>query len=111
MLIYTGWSASTGDADWGLRPLLGGKAAFPPVLFNTAYYDSPQVNKDIQAGLTTADPSKRAAAYKDAQAQIWKDAPWVFLVSPDIIYARSKHLSGVYIMPDGQMLTEDAALN
>jgi glutathione transport system substrate-binding protein len=111
LMHYTGWSASTGDADWGLRPLLGGKAAFPPVLFNTAYYDNPQVNKDIQAGLTTADPSKRAAAYKDAQAVIWKDAPWVFLVSPDIIYARSKRLSGVYIMPDGQMLTEDAALN
>jgi glutathione transport system substrate-binding protein len=111
LMHYVGWSASTGDADWGLRPLLGGRPSFPPVLFNTAYYDSPQVNKDIQAGLTTADPSKRAAAYKDAQAAIWKDAPWVFLVSPDIIYAKSKHLSGVYIMPDGQMLTEDAALN
>jgi glutathione transport system substrate-binding protein len=108
---YTGWSASTGDADWGIRPLLGGPAAFPPTLFNTAYYDSPVVDKDIEAGLTTADPSKRAAAYKDAQAQIWKDAPWVFLVSPDIIYAKAKKLSGVYIMPDGQMLTEDAALN
>jgi glutathione transport system substrate-binding protein len=111
LMHYTGWSASTGDADWGIRPLLGGPAAFPPTLFNTAYYDSAVVNKDIEAGLTTADPSKRAAAYKDAQAQIWKDAPWVFLVSPDIIYAKAKKLSGVYIMPDGQMLTEDAALN
>ena len=60
---YTAWSASTGDADWGLRPLFGGKAAFPPVLFNTAYYSNPIVDKDIEAGLTTADPSKRAAAY------------------------------------------------
>jgi hypothetical protein len=46
-----------------------------------------------------------------AQAQIWKDAPWVFLVSPDTICAKSKKLSGVYIMPGSQMLTEDAALN
>jgi len=111
MMHYTAWSASTGDADWGLRPLFGGKAAFPPVLFNTAYYSSDAVNAQIQAGLTTADPAKRAAAYKAAQEQIWKDAPWIFLVSDDILSAKSKKLSGVYVMPDGQMLTEDAALN
>jgi glutathione transport system substrate-binding protein len=111
LMYYGGWSASTGDADWGLRPLFGGKASFPPTLFNTAYYDNSQVNADIEAGLTTADPAKRAAAYKDAQAVIWKDNPWIFLVSPDVISAKSKKLSGVHVMPDGQILTEDAALN
>ena len=29
-LYYGGWSPSTGDADWGIRPLLGGEDAFPP---------------------------------------------------------------------------------
>ncbi len=111
LMHFTGWSASTGDADWGLRPLFGGKASFPPVLFNTAYYDSPAFNEQIQAGLTTADPAKRAAAYKIAQSILWKDAPWIFLVSDDILSAKSKKLTGVYVMPDGQMLTEDAALN
>jgi glutathione transport system substrate-binding protein len=110
LMHYTGWSASTGDADWGLRPLLYGKA-FPPVLFNTAYYHDPVTDAAIEAGLTTADPSKRMAAYKTAQAQVWKDAPWIFLYTPENVYAHSKNLSGVYIMPDGQMLTEDAALN
>ncbi len=111
LMQFAGWSASTGDADWGIRPLFGGKASFPPVLFNTAYYSSEVVNAQIEAGLTTADPAKRAAAYRTAQAEIWKDAPWIFLVSDDILSAKSKKLTGIYVMPDGQILTEDAALN
>jgi glutathione transport system substrate-binding protein len=109
LMFYAGWSASTGDADWGLRPLFYGKA-FPPVLFNTAYYSNPITDAAIEAGLTTADAAKRAEAYKIAQAQIWKDAPWIFLASDDNISAKSKQLSGVYVLPDGQMLMEDAAL-
>lgn len=109
LMHYTGWSASTGDADWGTRPLLYGKA-FPPTLFNTAYYSNPVTDAAIESGLTTADPRKRAEAYKTAQAQIWKDVPWIFLVSDDNISAKSKNLSGVYVLPDGQMLTEETAL-
>jgi glutathione transport system substrate-binding protein len=110
MLHYTAWSASTGYADWGLRPLFYSKA-YPPVLFNTAYYANKDVDAAIEAGLTTADEPKRLEAYKTAQAIIWKDAPWVFLASDDNISARSKRLSGIYVMPDQQMLMEDAALN
>ncbi len=110
MMHYVGWSASTGDADWGMRPLLYGKA-FPPVLFNTAYYASPATDAAIEAGLNSADPAQRMAAYRTAQAQVWKDVPWVFLVSDDILAAKSKRLSGIYVMPDLQILTEDAALN
>ncbi len=110
LMYYTAWSASTGDADWGLRPLFSSKA-YPPTLFNVAYYHNAEVDKAIADGLTTADTAKRMADYKDAQAQIWKDAPWVFLVSDDNIAAKSKKLSGIYVLPDGQMLTEDAALN
>jgi glutathione transport system substrate-binding protein len=110
LMHYTAWSASTGDADWGLRPLFYGKA-FPPVLFNTAYYSNPITDAAIEAGLNTADAKKRQAAYDTAQAQIWKDAPWIFLVSDDNLSAKSKKLNGIYVMPDGQILTEDAALN
>ncbi len=109
MMHFTAWSASTGDADWGLRPLLDG-GAFPPTLFNTAYYSNPVVNDAIKAGLTTADPAKRQAAYDIAQAQIWKDTPWIFLISDDNVSAKTKTLSGIYVLPDGQMLMEEAEL-
>ncbi len=107
---YSGWSSSTGDADWGLRPLLHSKS-FPPNMFNIAYYQSPATDKAIEAGLASADAGKRAAAYKEAQAQIWKDAPWIFLSVDRLLAGQSKKLSGVYYIPDGGLLTEDAALN
>ncbi|HEY0418999.1 MAG TPA: glutathione ABC transporter substrate-binding protein, partial [Acetobacteraceae bacterium] len=107
---YSGWSSSTGDADWGLRPLLYSKS-FPPNLFNIAYYSSPETDKAIEAALATADAPKRAEAYKQAQAQIWKDAPWIFLSVDKLLAGESKKLSGVYYLPDGGLLTEEAALS
>ena len=105
-----GWSSSTGDADWGLRPLFS-TAGFPPTLYDTAYYGSPGVDGDIKDGLNTADDAKRRVAYDAAQAQIWKDAPWIFLCVENILAAQTAKLSGVYRIPDGTMLMEEAALN
>jgi glutathione transport system substrate-binding protein len=110
MMDYSGWSSSTGDADWGLRPLLHSKS-FPPSLFNIAYYHSAAADAAIEAGLASADPGKRAAAYAEAQKVIWKEVPWVYLTVDQLISGQSKKLSGVYYMPDGGLLTEDAALN
>jgi glutathione transport system substrate-binding protein len=107
---FSAWSSSTGDADWGLRPLFYGKS-FPPNLFNIAYYHSAAADAAIEAGLASADQGKRAAAYAQAQAAIWKDAPWVFLSVDQLIAGQSKKLSGVYYMPDGGLLTEEATLN
>jgi glutathione transport system substrate-binding protein len=35
-MFYTGWSASTGEADWALSPLFASQN-WPPTLFNTAF--------------------------------------------------------------------------
>ncbi len=40
-MFYTGWSASTGEADWA--PLFASQN-WPPTLFNTAFYSNPQVD-------------------------------------------------------------------
>jgi len=98
-LYYVGWSTSTGEADWALRPLLDGDS-WPPKLFNTAYYKNPRVDADIKnAQLTTSDAEK-AKLYKDAQETIWKDAPWAPLVVEKLLSAHNKKLSGVYVIPD-----------
>jgi glutathione transport system substrate-binding protein len=104
---YGGWSSSTGDADWGLRPLFT-KEAFPPKMFNVAYLDDPAVNKDIADGLNTAEPKLRAAAYADAQKRIWEDCPWVWLDIDRILDARATNLQGAYRLPDGGLLINDA---
>jgi glutathione transport system substrate-binding protein len=110
-MYVTGWSSSTGDADWGIRPFLWGKG-WPPVLNNFAYYKSQVVDDAIEAGLSTIDPAKRAAAYATAQAQAWKDAPLIYLGMSHNLAAYSKRLSGATMRGDAQFnLDDDATLN
>jgi len=99
-IYYVGWSSSTGESDWALRPLLASES-MPPKLLNTAYYKNDQVDADIAGALRTTDRAEKAKLYKDAQERIWKDAPWAFLVTEKILYARAKRLTGAYVMPDG----------
>ena len=98
-LYYVGWSSSTGEADWALRPLLASES-WPPRLFNMAYYKNDAVDAAIHRALATTDRNEKAAAYREAQERVWKDAPWAFLVTERLLYARSKKLSGVQVLPD-----------
>lgn len=102
-MYYAGWSSSTGDADWGIRPLLGGKEAFPPYSFNVSYYDNPKVNELIQGGLNTADDAKRAEVYAEAQKILWDEAAWVSLTADQTIYGKKNYLEGIYLLPDGSL--------
>ncbi len=99
-LYYIGWSSSTGEADWAIRPLLATES-HPPRSGNTAYYSSPVVDKALRDALNTTDEAKKTEFYKIAQEQIWKDAPWAFLVTEVNVSASRDNLTGFYIMPDG----------
>lgn len=105
---FAGWSSSTGDADWALRPLLA-STSFPPAMFNVAYYRNEAVDKAIQSAIGTADADKRAGFYAEAQKLIWQDAPWVFLGTNQLLTAQSKNLNGVYMLPDRGFSLEEAA--
>jgi glutathione transport system substrate-binding protein len=98
-LYYVGWSTSTGEADWALRPLLY-SGSFPPSLFNTAYYKNAKFDSDIKEAQLTTDSAKKASLYKDAQQTAWSDAPWAPLVTEKLLSAHNKKLSGVYVIPD-----------
>jgi len=98
-MYYVGWSSSTGEADWAMRPLLGGES-HPPKSFNTAYYKNDEVDADIKKALNTVDVAEKTKLYADAQQRIWKDAPWIFLATEQLLSARTKNLTGFYMMPD-----------
>jgi glutathione transport system substrate-binding protein len=103
MLTYSGgWSPSTGEADWGLRPLLT-KDLFPPAGYNVGYYVNDQVEKDISTGLSTGNKDERLAAYADAQKVINDDAPWLFLYVSDNLAGKRKNVSGAFVLPDGAL--------
>ena len=108
-MFYTGWSASTGEANWALTPLFATQS-WPPTIFNTAFYSNSQVDKDLADALNTTDGEKKAALYKDAQDKIWKDQPWAPLVVEKLVSANTKNLTGFYVMPDTSFSFDDADL-
>ncbi|WP_197094733.1 glutathione ABC transporter substrate-binding protein GsiB [Erwinia sorbitola] len=108
-MFYTGWSASTGEANWALTPLFATQS-WPPTIFNTAFYSNPQVDKDLADALNTTDSEKKAALYKDAQDRIWKDQPWAPLVVEKLVSANTKNLTGFYVMPDTSFSFDEADL-
>lgn len=107
-MYYGGWSSSTGDADWGIRPLLLGENT-PPSMFNVAYYADDELDTAINGAIGTADPDERAAFYETAQQLAWEGAPWIFLGVTDLIAAQTSDVTGVHMLPDRGFLLEDAA--
>lgn len=109
-MYYAGWSSSTGEADWALRPLLSTEA-WPPKLNNTAYYSNEAVDGFIASALKSVKDEEKADLYRRAQEQIMKDAPWAPLVTEKNLYATAKRLSGVYVMPDGNIDAGEIAVS
>ena len=108
-MYYAGWSASTGEADWALRPLLATES-WPPKSNNTAYYSSPVVDGALAAALKSVDEDEKTALYRKAQEQIMKDLPWAPLVTEQSIYATSKRITGIHAMPDGNIIMDEIAI-
>ncbi|PRD40901.1 glutathione ABC transporter substrate-binding protein GsiB [Phyllobacterium phragmitis] len=109
-MYYSGWSASTGEADWALRPLLSTEA-WPPGLNNTAYYSNKTVDDLLAKALRSVKDDEKVDLYRQAQEQIMKDLPWAPLVTEKNLYASSKRLSGVYVQPDGSIESSEIAVS
>ncbi|MDK7178600.1 hypothetical protein QP445_14365, partial [Micrococcus luteus] len=65
------------------------------------------VDKNIADALSTTDEAEKTRLYKEAQEQIWNDAPWAFLVTGKLLYAHSTKISGFNVMPDGSFEYRD----
>jgi len=108
-LAIGGWSPSTGDADWHIRPVYGTEAWIPKI-FNLSFYSSPEVDAAIETALSSADQKIRGDAYAKAQSVIWNDVPAIFLGSENKMAAGDAKLDGVYPMPDGTFVYGNASL-
>jgi len=105
----SGWSPSTGDADWGLRPHFDTES-WPPTLFNLAFYKNPKVDALLHDALATADQPRRDRDYAEAMRTIWNDAPWIFLYNSQILAGERSSVTGVYALPDGTVDLRQASL-
>ena len=64
----------------------------------------------IMKALGTTDRAEKTKLYTEVQEEIWKDAPWAFLVTEKLLYATSKKLTGMYVMPDANYFFEEIDL-
>lgn len=99
-MYFGGWSPSTGEADWGIRPLFSSDS-FPPNSYNISYYSSKEVDKGLKEGLATSDEGERQKIYDDVQKTVWTDMPWVPISNPDNIFGKKSNLEGIVLLPDG----------
>jgi glutathione transport system substrate-binding protein len=58
----------------------------------------------------TVDDNEKAALYKSAQEQIRKDLPRLPLVTELNVSAHAKRLSGVHVMPDGNINVDEISI-
>lgn len=108
-MYVTGWSPSTGDADWGIRPLLAVESE-PPMSYNICYYENPELDQLLQDALTTADDAKRSEAYAKAQDIIWEDSPLVCLCTDDNTWATSAGIVDAKLFPDACLNLRNAKM-
>lgn len=99
-MLVSNWSPSTGDADWGLRPLYT-KGQWPPAGSTTSFYTNPQLEEYVQQGLQFTDEAQRKGAYAKAQQLIMEEAPNIFLYAPQYFAANRDNVGGVTVQPDG----------
>jgi peptide/nickel transport system substrate-binding protein len=101
----TSWGNASLDPTDIFEPTLqtGGRG-------NSAFYSDKEVDALLAAGGRETDDVKRAAIYREAQAIVNRDAPWIFLWLPKDLYGVSARLSGWSPSPDGWLNLRDACV-
>ena len=104
-----GWSPSTGDADWGIRPLVAIESE-PPMSYNICYFENQELEGYIKTGLESADDATRKEAYEKAQDLLWEETPMVFLCVDSNTWATGAKVQNVKIYPEGAINMKNAKM-
>ncbi|HPE69969.1 MAG TPA: glutathione ABC transporter substrate-binding protein [Thermotogota bacterium] len=99
-MYVIGWSPSTGDADWVVRPLFDSKN-WPPAGDNHVGMNNPEVDRLLKLEMETFDPAARAEVLKELQELLVEEAPWIFLYVQDNLVATSSKIKDVMVLPLG----------
>ncbi|MCE4600394.1 MAG: glutathione ABC transporter substrate-binding protein [Desulfurococcales archaeon] len=96
-LFLIGWAPSTGDADWGLRPLFYSKM-WAPKGANMWFYKNDAVDELIEKQMTLLG-DQRLQALCQVQKLIWDDAPTIFMVVMYDSLGMKDNVKGVVYLP------------
>ena len=108
-VYLTGWSPSTGDADWALRPLLCSEMC-PPTNYNIAYFNNARYDELVHGALSVPDQAKKNEMYAEAQDIIWEEMPIIPLMEQNNTWANKNTFDGILIYPDGAINVRNATI-
>jgi ABC-type transport system substrate-binding protein len=108
-MALLGWGVVTGDADYGLYPLLH-SSQWRPTGNNRAFYRNAVVDDLLTQARTTGDQSLRAQLYADALQLIHDDAAWLFLHTISIPYAVRDNVDGVVFHFTERIIADGATI-
>jgi peptide/nickel transport system substrate-binding protein len=94
---FIGWGNTIYDADGTLTPYYGSlESPF-------SYFSNASIADKINKGRITMDKKKRIAIYKQIQAELFDEAPLIYLYQPIDNWATSKDLKGFVPRGDEQI--------
>jgi ABC-type transport system substrate-binding protein len=106
-MFLLGWAPSTGDADWGLRPLVY-SGMWAPNGENRSYFKNAVVDKGLEDGMNIADPVKRKEAYAKVQKELVDQAAWIMLHDMVQAVGISNQIKNVVLWPIEIVLVREA---
>ncbi len=94
------WEAN-GDGDLAMYPQF--HSSKHGAAGNRSFYTNADVDKMLDEARVTVDLEKRSQLYKEAQAVVMGDAPWVPLYFPTMDIATQADLKGLEMHPTGSI--------
>jgi peptide/nickel transport system substrate-binding protein len=79
--------------------------------FNSGYYSNPEVDELLEAARVATDQDERARLYKEMQAIVQEDAPWVFVANWKQNAVTSDKVENFALQPSFFLLLDDVVKN
>ncbi|MEA2528132.1 MAG: peptide/nickel transport system substrate-binding protein [Thermomicrobiales bacterium] len=99
-LAEMSWNFSSTDPGEWLEPNVLTNAHPPGGGFNGSFYSNPQVDDLLAKAKATLNQDERATYFKQAQAVMREDCPWIFMFSANNIAAATARLKGIELSSD-----------
>ena len=96
--------SSTDPAEW-LDPNIPTSSHPPGGGFNGSFYSNPQVDDLLAKARATFNQDERATYFKQAQALMREDCPWIFMFSANNIAAASARVKGLELNSDPSVVS------
>lgn len=97
-VFVLGWTTVTGDGDYGLYPLFHSSAHGPS---NRTFYTNARVDELVELARKENDQDKRLEYYKEVQAIVHDEVPWIFMQTGENLNGLTKYVQGFKDHPTG----------